>query len=297
MAASEQGIPVRVHYRAPAECPSAEAFLDAVRRGASVIESVNEDEPVPTFDVTIEADGEHGRHRGKLVFETNGRTGVRAVDATSCVEASSLLAFATALAIGDDAVSEPARRHPIEDVARTAVPTPTARPLRRDVSIRVAFRWANDEQGSGLSPGVSLLLRRGLLLVGAVGDVGVAPAQTHWDVGAAVGIAMNPFAWSRVELLGIFGADAYSVRRSGAYGERDAKGLLPFAGARVRATVEVANVAIGVEGLAEANLGSVSRTYPRTESREGVSPSPAETISIGTARVATGLVIGTTFDF
>jgi hypothetical protein len=102
--ADEEIQPIRLVYRAPESCPSAEDFVAEVRRVAPRMRVAEDDENARVFLVTIEPSGTHGQLRVRRGETT---TGVRDAEGKSCREVSDLLAFATALAIDASAAPAP----------------------------------------------------------------------------------------------------------------------------------------------------------------------------------------------
>jgi hypothetical protein len=306
--------PARIRYEAPTDCPSAAEFLDAVKHVApnvrdavatnvrdavaTNVRNAKEGESVTTLDVTIES-AAAGGFRGRL---TVPGAGVRIVDADSCLEATGLLAFAAALAIeggGGSRPNESAILASASNPEATAEPSAPAlgSPLRQSVSTTAALVAAANPHGSGGAVGVAALYRRELLVVGAVADLGVLPSTSFWSLCAAGGVSTNLLSWLRVDVLGAAGVDAYArASPPDESGSSNANALLPLVGARLRATVEVANVAIGLAAAAETDLGSATRSYTLYPSSVGPSTNQQARFSLGGPRATAGIVLGTTFD-
>lgn len=230
----------------------------------------------------------------------DGRTGVRSIEGASCAETSALLAFATALAVEDVTGADGNTR----STAPTSAELTSSRlsdraPVSaapRDVSLIASTRIQRDDHGSGLALGASALFRRGLVVVGVLGDLGGSRYQGYWALGPAAGLAAKPFSWARVDILGMVGANAYFAVSPSERASSDAKAVLPVVGARVRASVQLSNVVFGLEGLIETNVGSAMRRYVVNESFDDPPANREGTFSIGTARVAVGIVLGTTLE-
>ena len=104
-------VPVRIDYRAPAGCPSEEAFFDSVRSRTARVRLAEGDEPARTFLVVIMTDQD--RTFGELRVTENGReTDSRMFSGVSCEEVVDALSLTAALSVDPDAKIAPSR--PVE---------------------------------------------------------------------------------------------------------------------------------------------------------------------------------------
>jgi hypothetical protein len=95
---------IRVIYEAPTACPSAEAFVEEVRRAAPWVRMTSDDD-VRLFRVDVQAEP---TARGRLTITEGGALiGSRDVEGATCEEVSRVLAFAVALAVDSRANRPP----------------------------------------------------------------------------------------------------------------------------------------------------------------------------------------------
>jgi hypothetical protein len=130
--------PIRVTYRASAECPSESQFLQEIEGRTQLARWANGAEHARAFVATVTPD--KGTFRGQLLITSlDGTTSSREVTGDTCSEVASALALITALAIDPSAAIEP-RASPagdgpaidgtIEDGHPPGAPWENARPLR-----------------------------------------------------------------------------------------------------------------------------------------------------------------------
>jgi hypothetical protein len=111
MPARAQAEPIRIVYRADADCPSEASFVERVGASTGRSRRALDSEPARTFLVVVsrEANASHGFLQ---VAGVDGRVTRRDVSGQTCDEVVATLAFITALAI--------------DPMAGTSTPTPTA---------------------------------------------------------------------------------------------------------------------------------------------------------------------------
>ena len=287
--ADEGSKPVIIRYEATADCPSAEAFAADVRRAAPTIREAEDGERALALDVKIEGDGP--LRRGRLAFTAAGRTATREIDGSTCTEVSGLLAFASALAIVPDAsrappepASEaPPRPAPAEAPASARPDPPTA--TRSDLSLTLSSLLLSDNAGPGLAIAASVLYRRGLFVAGVIGDVGLA-VPSWLGGGPAVGLSAPTPSWLRLELLGHGGVHSYVNTYTD-----ESRHSLPFIGGRARASFALANVLVGLEGIAEKDFGDVRLVDPAAPDQRRAVTRPSSA-----ARIGGGLFVGGSLD-
>jgi hypothetical protein len=100
--ARAQPEPIRIVYRADAECPGEASFVQSVEANTDRSRRALDSEPARTFLVVVsrEADGSHGFLQ---VAGVDGRVTRRDVSGQTCDEVVATLAFITALAIDPEA--------------------------------------------------------------------------------------------------------------------------------------------------------------------------------------------------
>ena len=157
LALGASAVPVRVGYDAPAECPNAQAFYDAVRaRTDHVRQAVGEE---PRLDVTVRVTREPRGFAGEVREVVNGKeSAVRSMDGETCKEVVEALSLTVALSIDPDAhapVAKPVPSPPPQAPPAAANPTaplapqPTSVPLRLEIGLS-ALGTVVDTAGSSL---------------------------------------------------------------------------------------------------------------------------------------------------
>lgn len=111
-------IPVRISYRAPAECPEAETFYAALRGRTPLVRRAVEGEPATLLDVSIEVQPRGAVGRLTLQDKEGKRT--RRVRGASCAEVLDALGLSAALSLDPEALLRP------EPPASTAGPPDAA---------------------------------------------------------------------------------------------------------------------------------------------------------------------------
>src|SRR5262249_40508901 len=86
-------IPRRIHYAAPADCPTASDFFAQIHGRTERVRLASSDEPATICTVTIAADA--GRNTGRLEIQSSGSNVVRRLDDEKCQELVSALALVT----------------------------------------------------------------------------------------------------------------------------------------------------------------------------------------------------------
>lgn len=217
----------------------------------------------------------------------------------------SLLTPATALA--SEPKTSPANVE-ASDQSSTQASRPTWR-TRRDVSFGVRPGVFYDGHGAGITAGADVLYRRGLVVLGVVGETAAAAFLMPYRYaggGGAVGVSAPTASWLRADLLYVMGAHAYSGvggtppwTAMHLYAESPSSATLPFAGARLRVSANLGSSArfqIGVEALAETDFVRVRRNYQITEWSLFHQERRTATRTVGTERVGAALVLGGAFD-
>lgn len=252
----------------------------------------------PAKLVTVRIDGEAGR-RGQLVFDTDGSAGVRDVEGADCAEVSERLVFATALAVEEADPPPPAVAERKESL--DGRPTPTSE-ARHDVTLGLVGGVATDSYATLPLLGVDVFYRRGLLLMGVIGNVGLSLGDlyTYWGGGPAFGISVPSPPWLRVDLLGVAGLHSYShvpLQANDGRSHTDVGATLPFAGARARIGTVLGPFVIGVEGLLETDIGTTTKTYDVVLWGQPSTTTQSRAVAIGgSKRYAAGIYFGTSFD-
>jgi hypothetical protein len=143
LALAVEAVPVRVSYGAPAECPNAQAFYNAVHaRTDHVRLAVGEE---PRLDVTVRVTRDPRGFVGEVREVVNGKeSAVRSMDGATCKEVVEALSLTVALSIDPDAhapVAEPVPPPPLPAlVAPANPPAPLAQqavsvPLRLEIGL------------------------------------------------------------------------------------------------------------------------------------------------------------------
>jgi len=184
---------------------------------------------------------------------------------------------------------------------------------RSELALSIRHGIFIDGQGGGVSLGGELLHRRGLLIVGAVGEWGasVFNAYKYWGGGGALGVSAPSPSWLRLDLLGVAGAYSYDnvgalpflsagLAAAGGYiTDQGSRAMLPFAGARLRSSLELGGAnrfSLGLEAAAEADLTHATRTYESSNLGFGQRRDYVNQRTVGTERFAAGLTLGGSFD-
>lgn len=182
---------------------------------------------------------------------------------------------------------------------------------RRELALSIRHGIFIDGHSGGIAVGAEVIHRRGLLVVGLVGDYGttVITAYTYWGGGAALGVSAPVPSWLRLDLLGVAGAHSYShvgalafpgsMAAFGYFSDEGSRAVLPFAGARLRSSVEVGaskRFAIGLEALGETDLARVARSYETTSLSLGYRDVSTSRRTVGTERFSATLTLGGSFD-
>ena len=204
--ADDEEEPIIIAYRAPAECPTQQAFLDQLRRRGIRAPIAAPGARARTFDIDVTIDA---RAHGRLtVLGTDGERVTRLVEGKSCDELVSGLAVMTAVAISPNATLEPPSDAPPPPPAPSPLPEPP-RPPPRPRPPLVASSRAPEARASRL--GVSLGLRAFSAfavapdpIVGAGVFVGLAYGRASMRVGVeqtlpdtiGAGFARARFAWT-----------------------------------------------------------------------------------------------------
>jgi hypothetical protein len=126
LALGGEAVPVRVSYDAPVDCPSAQAFYEAVRaRTDHVREAVGEE---PRLDVSVRVARNARGFAGDVREVVNGKeSATRSMDGATCKEVVEALSLTVALSIDPDAHA-PISPPPIEPLPRPAPSAPVALP-------------------------------------------------------------------------------------------------------------------------------------------------------------------------
>ncbi|MEO6602978.1 MAG: hypothetical protein ABIQ16_24040, partial [Polyangiaceae bacterium] len=98
LALGVEAVPVRVSYDAPAECPNAQAFYDAVSaRTDHVRHAVGEE---PRLDVSVRVARDSRGFTGEVREVVNGKeSAVRSMNGQTCKEVVEALSLTVALSI------------------------------------------------------------------------------------------------------------------------------------------------------------------------------------------------------
>lgn len=145
LALGGEAVPVRVSYDTPADCPSAEAFYEALRaRTEHVREAVGEE---PRLDVSVRVSRNARGFAGEVREVVNGKeSAVRSMDGQTCKEVVEALSLTVALSIDPNAhapraqpPSPPPSNPPVAPVEAPVVepapaPGPSA-PLRLEIGL------------------------------------------------------------------------------------------------------------------------------------------------------------------
>jgi len=117
-------VPIRINYDAPASCPNADAFYDAVRARTDLVRKAQGNEPRVDVNVRVTR-GDRGFHGEMREVVNQSETSARSVDGSTCKEVAEALAFTVALSFDPDAHA------PLPPDAPP--PTPTATPPQAPV--------------------------------------------------------------------------------------------------------------------------------------------------------------------
>jgi hypothetical protein len=174
----EGDVPFRLEYRAPATCPTADAFLSQVRVRTRRPRLAREGERAPLFVVVLEPGADRARGELRVRDENDDSERVRTVSSASCAELADALALIAALTLDPNAStaphveappassSAPAPRPPASSPI-AAPPTPRLRSVEAFVGVDAAIQTAvaPDVVGSGaLFAGVTWIRRLTLRL-------------------------------------------------------------------------------------------------------------------------------------
>jgi hypothetical protein len=128
--ADDPAEPVRIDFRAPATCPSREAFLAGIRARTSRMQLAPTGSPARTFSVVLEDRASGGAGR-VTIQDRDGRQLRRDVTGASCEEVADVLALVVALAIDPHATLAPRTPQSAPTASGSAqenAPSPSATP-------------------------------------------------------------------------------------------------------------------------------------------------------------------------
>ena len=257
-----EGETIRLAYHAPEQCPTRAELEVQLARAAPSLTVTSDDARGRRFVVEID----DSARRGRLTIESEGTAGTRDFEGVDCAEVIDQLALASALALQPVMLPRPP---PTPAAPATSAPLAAARDSAAVSAGPRSNAWNQHEIALGVSSGVSngarsgvyvsadVLYRRGPLVVGGVGDLGVGRLR-YWGGGAAIGVTAPLPAWLRIDLLAVAGAHAYPVDRLGS--EPRGPITVGVVSARANASLELAQLAVGLSATAESDLAPLSST-------------------------------------
>ncbi|HET7539631.1 MAG TPA: hypothetical protein VFK05_07160 [Polyangiaceae bacterium] len=101
-ALTADAVPIRINYDAPANCPSQDAFFDAVRARTERVRKAQGNEPRVDVNVRV-IRAEHGFHGEMREVVNQSETSTRSVDGETCTEVVEALSFTVALSFDPEA--------------------------------------------------------------------------------------------------------------------------------------------------------------------------------------------------
>lgn len=132
---AEPPLPVRVSYSGDAECPSSEAFREAVERRAPDLTAAGEGELAREFVVSVRRTAEAWQGNVQIA-DPSGAKATRQLEGSDCQEVSDALAFIVAeLGRAVRLDDEPAPAPTISVAPPAPVPPPSAPPAVRDARV------------------------------------------------------------------------------------------------------------------------------------------------------------------
>jgi hypothetical protein len=165
--------PIRLHYTAPAGCPTREAFVGRLKTRTTKFREALEGEVARVFTVELASTGDAAKGR-LTVGATDGSSATREVRAATCEQVEAALALVVAVAIDPQALLDPAPPNEPEPRPPTpAAPAPPpaspasaeitrppegSRPVadRRPYHLAMGLRW---DEMSGITPLLRPVLR------------------------------------------------------------------------------------------------------------------------------------------
>ncbi|APR76023.1 Hypothetical protein A7982_01370 [Minicystis rosea] len=240
---------IRIEYRAPVECPTAQSFVDQLRRRGIHAPIAAPGERARTFEIEVKIDA---RAHGRLtVTGTDGERVTRTVEGKSCDELVSGLAVMTAVAISPTATPEPLPTPPPPSPPPPPPPGPEPRSLApappRSIAAPVRTRSSRLVVGTGLRAfSVFAVAPSAIFGAGAFVDLEYGRASMRIGVDQTFPILMGTepararFGWTtaRVELCPISAGVAWlefapcGVLNAGAIWAIDSGGEEPQNGTR-----------------------------------------------------------------
>ena len=238
LALGVEAVPVRVSYDAPADCPNAQAFYDAVRaRTDHVRQAVGEE---PRLDVAVRVTRDPRGFAGEVREVVNGKeSAVRSMDGETCKEVVEALSLTVALSIDPD--------------AHAPVAQPTTRPAPQPAPPAAANPPGPD---APQAPSATLRLEIGMSALGTVVDT--AGSSLGGALFATVLREASPRTSSSVQLALLFASTGFPSAPSD---HRTRFGALVLDACPWRhrvSDVELAPCALGSFGVLEATGRDIS---------------------------------------
>ncbi|MET0791424.1 MAG: hypothetical protein ABW061_07875 [Polyangiaceae bacterium] len=197
LALGGEAVAVRVNYDAPAECPSAAAFYDAVRaRTEHARPAVGEE---PRLDVTVRVTREPRGFSGEVREVVNGKeSAVRSMDGETCKEVVEALSLTVALSIDPNA-------HAPSPTPVSAPPAPPPQSTRNNAECEEVINRPPAAVVAPVTAGAPLRLELGL---GALGTLVDSDAFSFGGtVSATVLREVSPSTSSSVQLGFLFASN------------------------------------------------------------------------------------------
>lgn len=184
-------VAVRIELEAPNDCPSADAFLQAVLRRAPTARAANAAEPARSFRAVIERRGK--RFAGRVDASSLSSTEAKVAEARSCNDLVDALAVTVALSLEVEAEQGTSRAAPAEPAQPDApesgqsAPAVTAKPSSTGSEPSASWEWG------GAASGVAVVSSLPALLGGEFALLARSAARGPWSPGIRLGagIAAN----------------------------------------------------------------------------------------------------------